>query len=361
MNTMVASIAHVRKPIAECLRAYAGEKRAELARINPLGPDVAERLLASSLQGKMLRGCLVHLGWSIAAGHAASDEPIQPVVIAAAAMELFQSGLLVHDDIMDQDRTRRGADSLWCQYEGVASADGQTEPSRVGTSLAICAGDVAYFLAFELLTRMKSEPWIVKTALGACAAELTRVGVAQMQDVSWGASRRDVDERDILRMYTYKTGRYTFSLPLLVGALIGGAAAPLDDELASLGESIGMLFQIRDDELGLFGSAEETGKPVGSDVREGKKTLFASRLLAAASPEERRRLDGIFGNSSCTAEDIVYVRGLLRDKGIREKVDTIAAELAAETRSRIRMLHTRREPDREALRELLEFAVERRQ
>ena len=70
----------------------------------------------------------------------------------------------------------------------------------------------------------------------------------------------------------YKTGRYSFSLPLLAGAMLADAPAELRGKLETFGESIGLLFQIRDDELGLFGDERELGKPVGSDVREGKKT-----------------------------------------------------------------------------------------
>ena len=360
MSVMIDSLSHTRRSISSCLQGFIEEKRSDLARINPLGPDVAERLLASSLQGKMLRGSLVHLGECIASGRKLDAEPSRTVAVAAAAMELFQSGLLVHDDIMDRDRTRRGHASIWQQYSLLASAEGHPDPGHRGEAMGICAGDVAYFLAFELLSCMETEPSVVRVALGLCAAELTRVGIAQMQDVAWGASNAEATESDILRMYTYKTGRYTFSLPLLVGALIGGASAILRDELAGLGEAIGMLFQIRDDELGIFGTEEEIGKPVGSDVREGKKTLYSSCLFAASSGEERRRLQGIFGNVGCSEEDLAFVHRALIDRGIREKVEAIACAVSDNARAIIQAMHTEREPDREALRELLEYAVARR-
>jgi geranylgeranyl diphosphate synthase type I len=361
MGAITDQLSHTRRAISACLQGFIDEKRVDLALINPLGPDVADRILSSSLQGKMLRGSLVHLGHCIATGGRLDAEPSRAVTIAAAAMELFQSGLLVHDDIMDRDRTRRGHASLWQQYALRASAEGNPDPGRVGESMGICAGDVAYFLAFELLSCMETEPSVLRIALGLCAAELTRVGIAQMQDVAWGASSVEADEREILRMYTYKTGRYTFSLPLLTGALIGGAPPLLRDELARIGESIGMLFQIRDDELGIFGTEEEIGKPVGSDVREGKKTLFSSSLLSVSSGEERQRLRGIFGNGDCSAEDLAFVRGALTAHGIRETVERVARRLADDARSLIAGMHAAREPDRDALRALLDFAVARRQ
>src|SRR5271169_7173127 len=107
----------LRERISAALRQFFLEKRDELARVNTLGRDAAERLVEFTLRGKMIRGCLVHLGWSIAggAGEGAPTEEAAPVSAAGAAMELFQSGLLVHDDIMDRDLVRRGQPSIFQQ------------------------------------------------------------------------------------------------------------------------------------------------------------------------------------------------------------------------------------------------------
>jgi geranylgeranyl diphosphate synthase, type I len=353
----------IRARIASHLRLFLDEKRVALARVNPMGPDAAERLIEFSLRGKMIRGCLVHLGWSLcrlpAAGDAAESETA--VTTVGAAMELFHSGLLVHDDIMDRDPVRRGQPSLFQQYETIALQEGQADPTHVGQALGICAGDVACFMAFELLARPRTPAGTTCGILELCARELSSVGIAQMQDVSWGASRAGVGVDDIVRMYTHKTGRYSFSLPLVAGAMVANAPEELRGKLSAFGESIGTLFQIRDDELGLFGDEGEMGKPVGSDVREGKKTLLFSSLMAVAGPDERRRLDGIFGNPLASPADIEHVRALASTGEVRARVNAITESLTGKALSAMRAITTGAIEDREALKGLLDFTTARRQ
>jgi geranylgeranyl diphosphate synthase type I len=350
----------IRARISATLRGFLEEKKEELSRVNPMGPDAAERLVEFSLRGKMIRGCLVHLGWSIC--RADTPDAASAVMTAGAAMELFQSGLLVHDDIMDRDTVRRGQPSIFQQYAQLAAREGHADPGHVGESLGICAGDVAYFMAFELLARTRAPGPVLGTLLALCARELSAVGIAQMQDVSWGASKSSVvDVEEILRMYTYKTGRYSFSLPLLAGAVIAEAPREMKERLESFGESIGLLFQVRDDELGLFGNEKELGKPVGSDVREGKKTIIFSSLMAAAEPEERRRLDGIFGNPGASAADIDYVRTRASSPGVRARMQAISERLAEKAQSALRAIPSGSNEDRSALQGLLDFTTARRQ
>ncbi len=330
----------IRARIASTLRRFFQEKKEELARVNPLGPDAAERLVEFTLGGKMIRGCLVHLGWSLggAAGAGTPEEQAASVSAAGAAMELFQSGLLVHDDIMDRDPVRRGRPSIFQQYAERAAREGRADAAHVGQALGICAGDVACFMAFELLARVDSPGPVLGEVLALYARELSAVGIAQMQDVAWGASKDGVKVDDILRMYRYKTGRYSFSLPLRAGALISGAQPELMQKLETFGESLGLLFQIRDDELGLFGDEKELGKPVGSDVREGKKTILMSLLMETAPPAERAVLENILGDPRASGEDLDFIRGLAASPGVRTRMEGIIGGLAEQARAAIRDL-----------------------
>jgi geranylgeranyl diphosphate synthase type I len=141
-------------------------------------------------------------------------------------------------------------------------------------------------------------------------------------------------ERDILAMYRLKTARYSFALPLAVGALAAGSERSAE-LLSEYGESVGIVFQLRDDELGLFGEAGATGKGSGGDVREGKKTLLRSRLMEAAPPDDRKALEAIFGDAEASEEDLGRVRGLAAALGVREGLARMAEELSAEARSAI--------------------------
>ncbi len=231
--------------IEHYLRTFFIKKQKELSSVNVWGSDVCKRYLTFALQGKMIRGCLIILGFEMFGKKATED-----VVKAAAAMELFQSALLIHDDIMDHDTMRRGQRTIFAQY-GV---------NHFGESMGMCAGDIGFFFAFELLADMSQQKYAI---LPLICRELVKVGVAQMQDVSVGNQKEIPSEADILNLYRYKTARYTFSLPLMVGAILAGQSEATINILEKLGEDLGIMFQLKDDELDFE-----------SDQREGKKTLL---------------------------------------------------------------------------------------
>ncbi len=233
--------------IIQFLRKFFAHQQIELAKVNTWGADITERYRTFTLGGKMIRGCLTILGYEMFTNQS-SDE----VVKTAAAMEIFQSALLIHDDIMDRDTMRRGAKTIFAQYG----------ESHFGESMGICAGDIGFFWGFSLLAQVNVDPNIKTAILSTIAAELTKVGVAQMQDVALGYDEITPNEKTILNLYRYKTARYTFSLPLMVGAMLAGQSDKTVKTLEALGEDLGIIFQLKDDQL----DAE-------SDLREGKKTL----------------------------------------------------------------------------------------
>jgi geranylgeranyl diphosphate synthase type I len=283
------------------------------------------RLEDFAVQGKMIRGGLVSLGYSIL-------RPDSPEITAplGAAVELFQSALLVHDDIMDRDASRRGNLSLYYQYKELAETENLSDPYHTGESLGICAGDIAFFLAFDMISRIPVNGDIRSAITGTCARELAYVGNAQMIDVWWGAGTKRPTDQEVLHLYEYKTGRYTFSLPLMVGAMAAEAGEKLLGELKRFGIVIGTIFQLKDDEIGLFGNEKEIGKPVGSDIREGKKTLHYLYLEKKLSPENKERLAAIYGNREARDEDVSWVRTLMTELGIREEVNRVMSDLTKE-------------------------------
>ena len=359
--------------------------------VPPSGPtrESMGRIAEFCGRGKLIRGCLVFLGAAVAeeahaaAGGSAADGAAG-MALAAAAMELFQAGLLAHDDIMDRDELRRGAPTIHARYAAEASARSAAEAAagllpaaearHIGESLAICLGDLCYFEGFAVLTRaLAGNPWQGEI-LALCGSGLGEVAVAQMADVSWGAGSGEVPEDEILAMYRGKTARYSFSLPLAVGALAaagraggrpgsGGAGSAVEDLvrlLYELGEKLGLLFQIRDDELGLFGPAAEIGKVAGSDLREGKKTLFRSRLLAAAPDSERPRLGALFGGGvEPCGDDLAYIRHLAEALGVTASIAAMAREAEVEAGSILRALPFLEPGTRAILEGLVEYVTRR--
>ena len=103
---------------------------------------------------------------------------------------------------------------------------------------------------------------------------------------------------------------------------------PAVARLERIGEILGTVFQILDDDLGMFGSEADTGKPVGADIREGKKTLIAREILRRAGAAERRRLAPLFGRRSLTRRDVETVREAAERLGARQAVLDAAARMA---------------------------------
>ena len=173
-----------------------------------------------------------------------------------------------------------------------------------------------------------------------------------------GASPDD-PEKAVLDLYRYKTGRYTFSLPLAVGSTLGGAGEDVLDLLDTLGEDLGILFQLKDDEMGLFGDEVETGKPVGTDIREGKKTLFHLYLFEAAGPDERVRLQEIFGNREADEKQIRMVLDAITANGVREKVRQTAAGFADKAGAAVKKFHGIDPGRKRLLEELIDYNINR--
>lgn len=365
---MLEYFKRVRPGIAAAISEILRESEPRLGAISPLGTQLAERLDAYAHSGKMIRGILVRLGYELCSAEA-SDAAIDRVLDrAGAAMEFLQAGLLIHDDIMDRDTLRRGNVTVHTQYERDAQAAQASDPAHHGISLGVCAGDVAFFLGFHALAALPVPEALQERARKVAAfsaQELCWVGIAQMQDVQSGAGGIgvDPDPAQILRVYRYKTGRYTFSLPLVIGAMLADAGPQAMDALDKAGENLGVVFQLKDDELGIFGDSAQSGKRADSDVREDKKTLLRHFLFQAADADLRPKLEAVFGHPDPGEAGLRFVRAAMESTGARAKVRDYMQCFANEAADRIASLPPqaggRAQAARTAFQELFRYSVER--
>jgi geranylgeranyl diphosphate synthase type I len=249
------------------------QKQGTLGTINAWAQDALTRIDAFVVGGKCIRGSLVCFAHEVYGGKLKAS-----ALNVASAIELFHSGFLIHDDIMDQDRLRRGNASIHAQYEQLQNL---RDAGLFGTSMGMNVGDLCFFLGFELLT-----PYAAIAARGS--SEFAQVVVGQMQDIAGSQIDKPLDTAAILSVYRYKTARYTFSFPLAAGAMVAQAPMEQVSLLSHLGEQLGFLFQIRDDELNAQTSSAKTRKSVGSDARNQTQTL-RSRLEAEKLAQMRDR------------------------------------------------------------------------
>lgn len=345
------------------LEKAAVEKAEDLSRVHPMGREVVEKILDFASRGKMLRGGLVGLGYALYGDEAAKVTENEAVLAAGAAMELFQSAFLIHDDIMDRDTMRRGEPTVYAQYAKSAEEEGLADARHMGEALGICVGDISFFMAYEILaggacgTGDKSR---CVPLLTLASGELSYVGIAQMLDVRWGSAADEVSEKDVLELYRYKTGRYTFSLPLSAGALIADAKESRRQHLERVGELLGVVFQLRDDELGLFGDEESLGKPIGSDIREGKRTPFYLSLMERVDKEQKNTLLGIFGNREAGEEEVEYVRSMVEELGVRDEIIRTCEKLSHEARREMEALEGTHPEGYRILEDLLDYGLNRK-
>ena len=283
-----AALGHIRNQVGRALRGFLGGQRAVLLRAGGEllpGLEALEELLAG---GKRLRPAFCYWGWRGAGG-----PDCQPVLAAAAALELLHASALVHDDVMDGSDTRRGRPSLHRLFAARhAEQRWRGSPEAFGMGAAILLGD----LLLSWTDGMYHASGLPADSLrrGQAVLDLMRTEVfaGQYLDLLGQAAGTGTVE-SALRVVEYKTAKYTIERPLHLGAALAGfTEGPVPAVFSAYGLPLGVAFQLRDDILGVFGDPAQTGKPASDDVREGKRTVLlaiARARAAAAQARDHRR------------------------------------------------------------------------
>jgi geranylgeranyl diphosphate synthase type I len=268
--------------------------------------------------GKRIRAFLALVGyWSKAWGTGDVDR----VSKLMAALELLQSYLLVHDDIMDMDELRRGGPTVhvWFKEECLKTRV-SSNCAHYGVSQAITVGDYLEATAVENLAMLKLPGEAFEKLITTYSRGLRKVAYGQYLDVLYSSlPLARVGENDILVVHKLKTASYTVELPLHLGAIASLKYTDrLLNELSSYAIPAGIAFQLRDDIIGLFGDSRTTGKPSGSDVRGKKKTLLIIKAYQLASSSDREFLEKVYDElpgDSITDRDIQRVREIVESTG----------------------------------------------
>jgi geranylgeranyl diphosphate synthase, type I len=170
------------------------------------------------------------------------------------------------------------------------------------------------------------------------------------------AGRPDAAEPDSLQVALLKSGRYTVTRPLQLGAALASSDELLDAALCAYGDAVGIAFQLRDDILGLFGDPDETGKGAAEDLREGKRTFLVLRALGAASAAERSELAGMLGNPDVDDRHVARAREIVTTTGALSAVEGYLAEQQERARRALAPLEG---APRMALEQLADLALHR--
>ncbi len=330
MRTISADIqdllAQYKKLINEHLGTFFDKKIEEAARISGYTQEIVVGVKEYTLRGgKRLRPIFCIYGYKCL-----SDMDIEAIIKASTSLELMQSYLLIHDDIMDEDELRRGSLTFHIICKKLCERRfGENKSLKFGENIAIVAGDLLEAYGEEILATSPFKSENVNKALAAYAAIVKNVGYGQILDIT--AEREGgFDEEEILAIHKLKTASYTIEGPLHIGALLAGAIEADLQILSDYGIPLGLAFQIQDDILGLFGSEEKTGKPVVSDVREGKKTLLILHALENCTDKERELILSALGNEDVTLKEIGRIRAIVRKTGSLDYSKQLVAEMTAQ-------------------------------
>lgn len=263
-------LARLRARIDEVLSGFLGEVRAEMAGLSTdaLAPiDEVERLIAAG--GKRLRPMFCYWGYR-AAGRSGGE----PILRAAAALELLHTMALIHDDLMDEAEERRGVPASARHLADRARRAGAADADRVGRSLAILAGDLAAVLADRLFLASGFEPDRLVSGLDRYHRMRTAMAAGQCLDVTgW--------HEDPLALASLKGGGYTVEAPLTIGAALAGADAAIDETLVRFGRPLGLAFQLLDDLRD--GQAATDRATIGVLVDEARSALVGGLDPEAAA------------------------------------------------------------------------------
>jgi geranylgeranyl diphosphate synthase type I len=278
-----------------------------------LSPMV-EALRALLAGGKRLRPAFAYWGWRGAGGDPAVDDA---ALRAAAGLEFLQACALIHDDVMDGSDTRRGLPSAHRRFAGVhRGAEWLGSPEAFGVGAAILLGDLCLSWADEVLLTSELPVDALRRAKAVYDEMRTELMAGQYLDLLEQARGGGSVER-ALRVVRYKSAKYTIERPLHLGAALADADPSVFAAYSGYGLPLGEAFQLRDDILGVFGDPDETGKPAGDDLREGKRTVLIAiaveRSTSVQAEVIRRHLGdpGLDQNGVAALREIIDATGAL--------------------------------------------------
>lgn len=285
--------------------------------------------------GKKIRPSLVVLSCEAVGGRS------KDALKTAASMELIHTFSLIHDDIMDKDEMRRGKPSVHTLW---------------GEPMAILAGDTLFSKAFETVLETSTDdvpPKRVVDALKTVVDSCIKICEGQALDISF-EGKLDVKEDEYMTMI-YKKTAALIAAATKSGAILGGGTEEQIEALAEYGRLVGLAFQIQDDYLDVVSDEEDIGKPVGSDIVEGKMTLMVVHALANASDDDKKRLISILqANNEDLVDDAI---GIFNKYGSIEYTRNIALDNVKSAKELLDVLEDSEAKD--SLKMIADFVLER--
>jgi geranylgeranyl diphosphate synthase type I len=287
-------MAHIREHIDALLVRFFESKAEEANTLSARAIELVTEVRNLTMRGgKRLRPIVTAAAYRAARG----PGPVDPTWEVGAALELLQTYLLIHDDWMDEDVERRGGPAVHYTFQQ------RHEDRHLGASLGILAGDLASTFGWELFVRGRFP-------VGR-REEAHTLFIRIQKEVFAGQQLDLMADEDVERVHDLKTGSYTTRGPAELGGLLADADQPSIRALRDWSKPLGIAFQLRDDLLSTFGSAQQTGKP-GEDLRHGKHNAVISAFRRLGpSPADREAVDAVWGRPDASDDAVARATAAL--------------------------------------------------
>ncbi|MCH6571411.1 MAG: polyprenyl synthetase family protein [Thaumarchaeota archaeon] len=284
--------------------------------------------------GKRLRPYMVLKSCQVLGGKS------KDVMSAAGAVEMVHNFTLVHDDIMDNDETRHGV---------------LTTHKKFGMPLAILAGDVLFSKAFQVVSKSNLPSQSTNELVSRLSKACVDVCEGQLLDIKMAESKKIPSQNEYIKMISKKTAAL-FDVSCSMGAICAKSKTKDIANLSSFGKNLGIAFQITDDLMGVMGDPKITKKPVGNDLREGKKSLPILLAIKKAKGKNKKIILHAFGNQKAKKKEIEVAVRIVKSLGIEKSVRNQALHYAEKAQ---KSLNSYSGASKNELISLLDFVVKR--
>lgn len=307
-------------------------------RIEKFVPGIKRQLFSG---GKKLRPSLLMLAYRVVKTKR-KDSHLKQALAFASVIEMLHNASLLHDDVIEGSALRRGKETINSLY---------------GNKKAILAGDLLTVFSMTLLSGLKTSK-VMERALSICGKAAEKLVEGEIEEVT-GLFKTTITEEEYFRIIICKTA-VLFRAACETGAVLAGAKTKQARALKVYGNNLGIAFQITDDILDYTSKEEILGKPVMSDLMEGKLTLPMIYLLKSSGKEEKMRLHRIISKirkGRKEKADFNYVLKLLLKYSSLARAQKKANYFVKKAKTALRDL-----PESEvkkALFNMAEFAIER--
>jgi len=277
--------------------------------------------------GKRIRPTFIIEGYRSVGG-----KDINSIYDASLCVETMEGFLLTHDDVMDRDDMRRGGKTIHKIYEEWFLKNikkDKKEAEHFGNTMAIDLGDIMETFGPEILASSNFPEQRKIEAIKKYTTMSRYTGYGQALDlIVEKLPLEKVTEKHIITVHKFKTSLYTITGPLQIGVILAGGTKHQQKIMEKYGENLGIAFQIQDDLLGIYADEKKLGKPIGSDLKSGKRTLLVIKALEKATQKQKEKLKKLIGKKDITNQEIEEAKKIIKDTGSYDYSKKLAVEYA---------------------------------